>query len=68
MPIIYKYTKENLKVTSEAGGALQDEQDRRRLTQLVYQLYLMGSWSSLFSLLWIIFIPFFLARGHPERL
>lgn len=31
-------------------------------------LYLMGSWSSLFSLLWMIFIPLFLARGHPERL
>lgn len=30
--------------------------------------YLMGSWSSLFSLLWMIFIPLFLARGHPERL
>lgn len=31
-------------------------------------LYLIGSWSSLFSLLWMIFIPLFLARGHPERL
>jgi len=30
--------------------------------------YLIGSWSSLFSLLWTIFIPLFLARGHPERL
>lgn len=33
-----------------------------------WPLYLIGSWSSLFSLLWMIFIPLFLARGHPERL
>lgn len=30
--------------------------------------YLIGSWSSLSSLLCRILIPLFLARGHPDRL
>lgn len=30
--------------------------------------YLIGSWSSLSSLLWRILMPLFLARGQPDRL
>lgn len=30
--------------------------------------YLIGSWSSLSSLLWVIFMPLFRARGHPDKL